>query len=67
MTVQEKSNRIYELFSCLPSDKAKEACNLFVDYIIKEYVLLQVNEFHDAWVIERVKMWKEVKSEIEKM
>lgn len=44
------------------------ACAIFhVDALIKELVLLQINEFHDAWVVNRVNFWDEVKKEFVKI
>lgn len=70
MTAKEKAVEIFNFYldaTDLNQTVAK-ACAIFhVHALIKELVLLQINEFHDAWVVERVNFWDEVKQEFEKL
>lgn len=46
---------------------AVHCAEYFVDETIKELTILQINEFHDAWVVSRVNFWNEVKQELKKL
>lgn len=80
MTAKEKANELVNKFYQLRAYEvmeatqrrvafviAKESAGIYVDGMIKELVLLQINEFHDAWVVNRVNFWNEVKQELDKI
>lgn len=70
MTAKEKAIEIFNFYIDATdlNQTIAIACAIFhVDALIKELVLLQINEFHDVWVVNRVNFWDEVKQELEKL
>lgn len=70
MTAKEKAIEIFNFYldaTDLNQTLAKDCAIFHVDALIKELVLLQINESHDAWVVSRVNFWNEVKKELEKI
>lgn len=70
MTAKEKAIEIFNFYldaTDLNQTIAIACAISHVDALIKELVLLQINESHDAWVVNRVNFWDEVKIELEKL
>lgn len=67
MTAKEKAVQLRDLFTDFGQAHTQfpiDAAINCVDELIKELVLLQINESHDAWVAERVNWLEEVKLEL---
>jgi len=70
MTAKEKAIEIFNFYldaTDLNQTIAMSCAINLIDQLIKELVLLQKNEFHDSWVVNRVNLWLEVKKELEKI
>jgi hypothetical protein len=70
MTAKEKAKDLVEKFTDFGKEYTQfpvEAAITCIDEMIKEYNLLQRNEFHDARVCDRVTFLNTVKQELEKM
>lgn len=70
MTAKEKANELKELFIDFGKTHTRfpvVAAIDCVDQIVKELVLLQINESHDTWVVSRVNFWNDVKQELDKL
>lgn len=73
MTEKEKAKQITAIFREIYNkddtpDGIAKACAIYcIEMRILDLVILQINEFHDAWVVERMKYLKEVKQELENM